>query len=121
METMKLAADVFAFVAIIFAAAVVAAVASHLPIGVWIRREVERARMKTWAPTGERPGPCSVKGDPRVQAMVVKQRAFGKRLRRQGRTLLAGKEYVPALTKPAEPPAPPMADKVVPIRRGVKQ
>lgn len=54
--------------------------------------------------------------DPRVARMDLKQRAYGKRLRREGRTLLAGKEYIPTLTIPA-PAKPPRADKVVLLRR----
>lgn len=44
------------------------------------------------------------KAGDRTAYLTVKQRAMGKRLRRQGRSLLSGKEYVPALTKKAEQP-----------------
>ena len=79
----------------------------------WAREEWRRLRAESWAPDEFQP--CSV-SDPRVARMDLKRRALGKRMRRQGRTLLGGKGYVPVLTKPAEAP-PPKANKVVPIRR----
>lgn len=45
-------------------------------------------------------------GDDGVAYMTVKQRALGKRMRRQGRSLLADKPYTPELTKKAESPEP---------------
>jgi hypothetical protein len=48
--------------------------------------------------------------------MDLRQRSYGKRLRREGKTLLSGKAYVPVLTI-ALPVKPPKADKVTPIRR----
>jgi hypothetical protein len=54
--------------------------------------------------------------DPRVARMDLRQRSYGKRLRREGKTLLSGKAYVPVLTI-ALPVKPPKADKVTPIRR----
>jgi hypothetical protein len=47
--------------------------------------------------------------------MDLRQRAFGKRMRRQGKSLLSGKDYKPALTK-EQPSAPPADGKVVRLR-----
>lgn len=65
-----------------------------------------------------RTGTKSSDYEARVKAMELRQREYGKKLRRQGRTLLANKYYIPVLTKPSDPPyPPPMASKVVPILR----
>jgi hypothetical protein len=77
----------------------------------WLREEIARARARTWAP-----GTPGTLQDPRVARVFAKQRELAEQMREQGRTLLSGKEYVPELTKPAEPPAP-RADKVVTLRR----
>lgn len=45
---------------------------------------------------------AEAEGADRTAYLTVKQRAMGKRLRRQGRSLLTGKPYTPVLTKPAE-------------------
>lgn len=83
----------------------------------WAREEWRRLRAETWAPDN---APCTVQ-DPRVALMTLKQRALGKRMRRDGRSLLASKPYVPVLTKPAASEAtPPKSDKVVPIRRATR-
>jgi hypothetical protein len=80
----------------------------------WLREEWRLMWLETWA---EEPrSTLGTMADPRVQVMVTRQRAYGKRLRRQGRSLLSGKEYIPAMTLPA-PAKPPKGDKVVPIRR----
>jgi hypothetical protein len=42
-------------------------------------------------------------GDDRVAYMTVKQRALGKRMRRQGKSILSRSDYTPELTKKAEP------------------
>lgn len=68
------------------------------------------------ATTAPRPGTVE---DPDVANMVVRQRAMGKRMRRQGRSLLSGKAYVPALTKFAEPASPQQPHNVVPLRKGI--
>lgn len=83
---------------------------------LWMREEWRAAYVESFAP--ERlvnPRLGSVAHDDRVALMAVKQRALGKRMRRDGRSLLAGKAYRPALTK-AEPPAKP-APNVVTLRR----
>lgn len=54
--------------------------------------------------------------DPKVARMDLKQRAYGKRLRREGRTLLAGKHYTPAVGKPT-PAKPTRTDNVTVLRR----
>lgn len=72
-----------------------------------------------FALTNKLPEPESRAGsvaDPMVARMDLRQRAYGKRLRREGRTLLAGKEYIPTMTKP-QPAKPPKADRVVSILR----
>jgi hypothetical protein len=80
----------------------------------YFRGEWRMIRARTWAP--------GTADDPDVKAMVVRQRAMGKRLRRQGRSLLGPegkrKAYTPQLTKPAPESTPPRANEVVvPLRR----
>lgn len=100
-----------AWVLLVLAVAVFVAASTGDPIA-WAREEWRRIRARTWAP-GEFPSST----DTRIARMALKQRALAKRMRREGRHLLAGKPYVPVLTKPAEPERAPRADKVVPIRR----
>jgi hypothetical protein len=100
--------DAIALVLLLIVLAVLIVAARGGDFLAWLRDEVRLARADNWA-TG-------TLDDPRVARMFVKQRALARRMRRQGRTLLAGKEYVPVLTKPTEPPAP-RADKVVTLRR----
>lgn len=109
--------DFLVLVIIIVAVAFAAGICSG-GIAPWARGEWRLMRQHTWAPDPEA-GPCTVEGDARAASMVVKQRALGKRLRREGRSILsAGREYTPVLTKPAPVvERPPKADKVVPIRR----
>ena len=102
--------DLFALVALWFGIAIVLAGCAG-NIVMWAREEWRRIKADSWA--DDAPQPCSV-SDPRVARMDLKRRALGKRLRKQGRTLLAGKAYVPALTKAVEE-SPPKASKVVPI------
>lgn len=80
----------------------------------WLRNEWRLIRLDTWV--DEPKSTLGTMADPRVAKMVVRQRAYGKRLRRQGRSLLSGKEYIPAMTQPAPAAKPPKGDKVVPIR-----
>lgn len=54
--------------------------------------------------------------DPKVARMDLKQRAYGKRLRREGRSLLSGKAYKPALTT-QQPAKPARTDNVTVLRR----
>jgi hypothetical protein len=77
----------------------------------WIREEAYRARADTWEP--------GTMDDPRIASLVQKQQALSEAMRLEGRTLLAGRRYIPELTKPAEPATrPPKADRVVvPLRR----
>lgn len=87
----------------------------------WCREEWRLARADTWE-GGVYRGAVGTAADPDVKQMVVRQRAFGKRLRRQGRSLLGPegkrKAYTPELTKPAPESPPPRADQVVvPLRR----
>lgn len=60
--------------------------------------------------TRKRTFPKSIAGtkeDPRVERMEKKQLAIANRMHMRGRSLLAGKDYTPELTKKAEPePAP---------------
>jgi hypothetical protein len=100
--------DAIALVLLLIVLAIVIVIARGGDIIDWLRDEAHLARARTWEP-----GTLS---DPKVARMFVKQRAMARRMRRQGRTLLAGKDYVPVLTKPTEPPAP-RADKVVTLRR----
>jgi len=62
------------------------------------------------------PSEFGTRKDPRIEAMDKRMRAYGARLKREGRSLLSGKAYIPTLTK-AVPQPPPKADKVIPIRR----
>lgn len=88
----------------------------------WIRNEIALMRADTWQ--GDRlinPALGSF-ADPRVALVDMKRKQLGKRMKKQGRSLISkrnAKNYVPELTKPADPPAPPpKADKVVtPLRR----
>ena len=73
-------------------------------IGLWV--------LMAWAVIREsrkdkptKPAPGTLE-DPAVALMVVKQRAFGKRLRRKGLSILSGKDYDPVLTKKADAPEP---------------
>lgn len=106
--------DMVALLAVLAALALVIGLSSG-DLVAWVREEWRLLRMRTWAPEVDAP-PCTLR-DPKVALMVLKQRALGKRMRKQGRSLLASKPYTPALTKPAEEPTPPKADKVVPFRR----
>lgn len=107
--------DLIRLVLLLFAVALLASLLSRMSPVAWLRREWQLMRMRSWARPREISGPGTL-DDPRVQNMVIKQRALGKRMRKQGRTLLSGKHYIPALTKPGDAP-PPKADKVVPIRK----
>jgi hypothetical protein len=82
----------------------------------WLREEWRLMWLETWA---EEPrSTLGTMADPKVQVMVTRQRAYGKRLRRQGRSLLGGKSgkvYKPALT--VQVPIKPDDGKVIPIRR----
>jgi hypothetical protein len=84
----------------------------------WIRNEIALMRAQTWQ------GPYLVNPalgsstSPGVARMEKKRKALGKRMKKQGRSLLAKKVYTPVLTKKADDASPPpRADKVVPIRR----
>lgn len=79
----------------------------------YLREEWRRMRARTWAP-GSGPGTMD---DPRVAAMVARQRFYGRHLRKKGLSLLAGKPYVPVLTKPSEAEPQEQPDNVVPLRR----
>lgn len=104
--------DVLALVIVIALASIIAGLAAG---GVlqWARAEWRRMWVETWGPTGC-PEPFTV-ADPRIARMVLRQRSFGKRLRREGRSLLAGKAYTPVLTKVE--PAAVRTPNVVPLRR----
>lgn len=78
----------------------------------WIREEVRLLRAESWG-DGVYAGTAA---DPAVQRMAKRQAELADRMRNEGRHLLAGRHYVPVLTKPTEA-RPPMADKVVPIRK----
>lgn len=95
----------------------------------WIREEWRLLRLDTWddgkydAPRSPARQPTVERGDgtandPKVKRLLDQQVAIAERLRDQGRSILAGKQYIPALTKPADGP-PPKANKVVPIRRAI--
>lgn len=74
-------------------------------------------RVKDWAPRPHQAFAVGTQDHPACKTLELKQRILAARMRAQGRSLSAGKAYVPVLTKPAEPPVtPPMAAKVVPIR-----
>lgn len=114
--------DLLTLIVLLAAVAVGAAIASG-GIGRWALGEWRAMRARSWAPGDNLDGPGTM-ADARVAAMVVRQRAYGRRLRRQGKTLLAGKEYVPVLTRavPEHHDPPPRADRVVvPLRRPTKR
>jgi hypothetical protein len=75
----------------------------------WCLQEWRLMRAETWAP------PPNTLSDPDVASMVARQKAMGERMKRQGVSLLAGRAYRPALTKPTAPP-PRAAAVVTPIR-----
>lgn len=121
--------DVLVLLALFVVVFLLAAIFSPRGLIAWAREEWRLFKLDTWddgkydAPrTAPAPRPVErgdgTRSDPKVQKMEERQRAFGERLREQGRSLLAGKEYVPALTRGFEPPIP-RANKVVPIRRAV--
>lgn len=98
----------------LFALALVLAIASKHPIH-WVREEWERIRADEFAP--RRPGISGgTIAEPRVKKMDERMRAYAKRLRRDGRHLIAGKRYIPDGTKPSEPPAT-RSGNVLPIRK----
>lgn len=107
--------DLIVLFAVFVFVALLAAILNPPGLIAWLREEWRLARADTWA-DGSYRGAVGTSADPDVKRMEARQRAFGERLRRQGRSLLAGKEYVPSLTKPAEPPPPPRANKVVRLR-----
>ena len=94
--------DFLALVALLAVFAVALALASRRPLD-WIREEWRLMWAETWARAPERVAGGSI-DEPRVKAMDTRMRAYAKRLRREGRSLTAGKRYIPALTKPADPP-----------------
>jgi len=109
--------DVIILLAAFGLVAVLWAIFDPINLFAWLREEWRLMRAETWA-DGEYEGEPGTVTDPDVRAMVARQRAFGERLRWQGKSLLSGKEYRPVLTKPADPPPPPpMANRVFPIRR----
>jgi hypothetical protein len=83
----------------------------------WCAEQWRLFKLDTWAdgrydaPRVPTPGTLA---DPRVASMDKRQREHGEVLRLQGRSLLAGKRYIPAGTKPLDAP-PPKAGRVVPI------
>jgi hypothetical protein len=84
----------------------------------WARGEWQLIRANTWQ--GDHlvnPALGSAREDIAVAHTEAMQYELGQRLRRQRRTLLDEKKYVPALTKPAPAEPPPKADKVAPIRK----
>lgn len=109
------ALDILILLAVFVFVCLVAAIFHPGGFVAWLREEWRLARADTWA-NGEYRGAAGTIEDPRIKRMDARQRAFGERLRSQGRSLLAGKPYKPVLTKPTEPP--PRADAiVVPMRR----
>lgn len=62
--------------------------------------------------TADRETPPDADHAARVLQLRVKQGQLAARMKRDGRSLLAGKPYKPALTKPADSP-PRFADRVV--------
>jgi hypothetical protein len=107
--------DVAALLALLVVLALVLAFASKRPID-WIREELRLMRADTWQ--GEYLVNPALVDVERAALMAAKGRALGKRMKRQGRSLISKtpKPYVPVLTKQVDP-VPPLADKVVPIRR----
>jgi hypothetical protein len=109
--------DFLALAALLLVLGLVLAKASGA-IVPWVRNEIALMRAETWQ--GEHlinPRLGSL-ADERVARVDMKRKRLGKRMKKQGRSLLAKKEYTPVLTKKAEDTTtPPRADKVVPIRR----
>lgn len=104
---------VFVFVSIVFSLLDPApVVAFWRRCCAWAREEARLINEASWA-EGIYQGP-GTSSDPRVAAMAEKQRELAARMREEGRHLLTGRAYKPALTK--ETP-PPRAAEVVPIRR----
>ena len=100
--------DAIALVLLLIVLAACIVVARGGDFIAWLREELRLARANNWA--------SGTLEDPRVAAMTMKQRELADQMRQQGRTLLAGKGYVPVLTKPTDAPAP-RAHKVVNLRR----
>ena len=86
---------------------------------LWLREEWRAAYVESFAPDHlVNPRLGSVAHDDRVALMTARQRYLGKRMRREGRSLLAGKAYRPALTKTEAPvKVAPRSAKVLSIRR----
>lgn len=120
--------DFLAAGALILVLAIAIAIASKHPLR-WAREEWRAMLADSFAP--QRPGITGgslaephedtasreeLKAYDRVKAMDTKLRAYAKRMRRDGRHLIAGKRYIPFGTKPSEPP-PTRSGKVLPIRK----
>lgn len=106
---------VFLFLALVFALLdPVPVVAWYRRLQAWLREETRLIAEESWS-DGIYRGPVTA-ADPRVAAMAEKQRELAAQMREEGRHLLTGRAYRPALTKPFEAP-PPKAAKVFPIRR----
>lgn len=119
--------DFIAAGVLVLLVAVVIAIASKHPLR-WAREEWRLMRLDAWESpregitggTLEEPDAHASREEllahDRAKAMDMKMRAYAKRLRRDGRHLIAGKRYIPALTKPSEPP-PTRSGNVLPIRK----
>lgn len=87
----------------------------------WLADEWRLAHMKSWD-TPEAQSILGTMEDPRVATMVVAQRALGRRMKREGKSLLGykrqpGRSYTPVLTKPTPIEPAPRSAEVYPIRR----
>lgn len=110
--------DILATVLFLAVLAAVLAVWSPLPFVAWMRREIQLMRAETFQGDYIVNPALGTRADPVVARMDMKRKRLGKRMKKQRRSLLADKPYTPVLTKKADEPAPPRADKVViPLRR----
>lgn len=105
--------DLLALLALLAIVAAFFAVWSGNPIA-WLMREIRLARADTWQGPHLVNPDLGTADDPRVAAMVARQKHLGERMKRQGRLIYQRDDYVPVLTKPAAAP-PKFAAKVIPI------
>lgn len=103
-----------------FLAALVIVIGLCWPGGffAWVRNEIALARADQWSGDYLVNPALGSMADPNVARMDMKRKRLGKRMKKQGRSLLTKKAYTPVLTKKTDDTTPaPRADKIVPIRR----
>ncbi len=105
--------DLLALLVLLAIVAAFFAIWSGNPVA-WLLREIRLARAETWQGEHLVNPELGNANDPRVAAMVARQKHLGERMRRQGRHIYERVDYVPELSKPVAPP-PKYAAKVIPI------